>query len=227
MQAVLLHQRVNRVEIGVAQPVRAVPNRMGDFARHLALRDGVRHPAQVFKEHDAQRCWQGPKFAQPQFTAVLVGIDKRRENLGVEDAVGVSHIGPGDAIDAWQSFQRRGRQLGQAVVVAARHAFVDLLQLCFDQVEIVKQPLGGGCHIMAAARSQRYIIVGIAQRGEVLLNARKKGGAAARAGIGFDHLGLRQTAAVLFEALDAEQFSANGRLGFTPARQKDIAGVRG
>ena len=138
LQAALDHQCVDRIKVVFAKQVRAVTNRMGNCARYPASRDFVADPAQVFKQHHAQRGWQGPKFAQAQFAVLLVGVEKRGENFLVQDAVGVSHIGPGDAINARQTFQRCARELGQARVVAARHAFADLLQLLFDQVKIIQ-----------------------------------------------------------------------------------------
>jgi hypothetical protein len=119
----------------------------------------------------------------------------------------VGHIGPGDAVHARQAGQRGIGQLGQARVVAARHAFADLLQLGLDQVEVVEQPFGRGRDIAPALRDQRDVVEGAAQRGQVLVDARKEGRAGARlASVFLDRLCTGQAAPVLLEALGAEEF---------------------
>ena len=200
---------------------------MGDFPGHLALGNVVGHAAQVFKQHHAQGGRQGPELAQPQFAVFLVGVEKGGEQFRVEHAVGMGHVSPGDAVDAWQAFQRRRCQLGQARVITPRHTFADLLQLGFDEVKVVEQPFGGRCYVVAAARGQRHIVIGLAQRDQVFLDTWKKGSAAPRRAVGLHRLGLGQTAAMLFEAVYAEQLGAYGRLGFRPLRQEDLACVRG
>ena len=149
LQATLPHQCVDRIKPAVVQPQRAVPDRMGHFACHLALSDVVSHPAKVFQQHHPQRGRQGPQFAQAQLAAILVGVKKSRKYFRIKDAVGVRHIGPGDAVNTRQALQWRCRELRQAGVVAARHTLTDLLQLSLDQWKIVKQPLGGRCGVMA------------------------------------------------------------------------------
>ena len=174
LQAALLHQGVNRIERASVQPRGTVPHGVRHLAGHLTLRDVVGHAAKVFQQNHAQRGRQGPKLAQAQLAAVLVGIEKSGEYFGIEDAVGVRHISPGNAVDARQPLQRRRSQLGQAGVITARHTLADLLQLGFNQREIVKQPLGGRRGIVATKGSQRNVVIGFAQCDEVFFDTREK-----------------------------------------------------
>ena len=174
LQAVPGHQRIDGVQVSRAERLHTVPDRMGNFAGHFAQSNLVGHAAQVFQQHDAQRGRQGPQLAQAQLAAALVSVEKSGEYLRVQRAVGVRHVGPSNAIDARQALQRRPRQFGQAGVIAARHALADLLQLGFDQRKVVQQPLGGRRGVMTAQRGQRNVIVGLAQRGQIFLDAGKK-----------------------------------------------------
>ena len=186
---------------------------MGDFARQFAARNVVGHAAQVFQQHDPQRRRQGPQFAQAQFAAALVGIQEGGEHFRVQHAVGVRHVSPGNAVHTRQSTQRQHGQLGQPGVKTARHAFADLLQLRFDQREVVQQPFGRRCGVVAAVRGQRDVVIGKTQRRQVFFDAWKEGGVAQRLGIGFDNLRPRQAAAVLFKTLNTKQFRPDRRFG--------------
>jgi hypothetical protein len=152
LQAVDLHQGQQLVEFAQAQRLGLVPGGVGDFARDLVPGDAVGHAAQVFQQHHAQGGGQRPEFAEVELADLLVGMQESREQDGVEHAVGVGHIGPGDAVDARQPLQRPVGQLGQVGVVAVRHAVLDLLQLRLDQVEVVEQPFGRGRDVVAAER---------------------------------------------------------------------------
>ena len=100
---------------------------MGNLTRDLVPGDAVSHAAQVFQQHHTQGGRQRPQLAQREFTDFLVGVQKRGEQLGVQHAVGVGHISPGNAIDTRQAFKWVFGKLGQVSVVTLGHAFLDLL----------------------------------------------------------------------------------------------------
>ncbi|MCY1519163.1 hypothetical protein D9M68_539080 [compost metagenome] len=218
LQAVALQCAVEHVEVLHREVRRCVPGRVRDLARDLVLGNALGHAAQVFEQHHAQGGGQRPQLAEHEFVDVLIGVEEGREQRLVEHAVGVRHIGPRNAVHARQPRQRRRDELGQACVVAARHAVMDLLELRLDEVEVVEQPFGCRRHIAPAQRDQRDVVEGGAQRLEVLVDTRKEGRAFARAVVFvFHHLGTGQAVAVLFETLGAEEFGAN-REGYRVVR---------
>ena len=139
----------------------------------------------------------------------------------------MGHISPGYAVNARQARQRRRGKLGKAGVITAWYAFTDLLQLRFDEVKVVQQPFGSRRDVLPAVRRHRHIVIGVAQGSKILVHARKKGGATPRMFVPLDGLGLGQAAAVLFKAVNAEQFGAYGRFGFRALRQQDVPRVGG
>ena len=206
------HLRVHPVQMLFADSLGRVADSVRQLPCHLAGRDVIGHPAQVLQQHHPQRRGQGPQLGQPQFADFLVSIEERGKGLRVQHAVGVGHIGPCDAVDARQARQRSAGQLGQLGVVAARHAFPDLLELSLDQVEVVEQPFSGWRDVMAEAGAQRNLVIGPAQGMKVFLDPREKRSFPPDAAF-VQHLGPCQTAAVVFEPVNAEQFGADRRLG--------------
>jgi hypothetical protein len=226
LQPVALQRAVEHVEVLRREVRRGVPRGVRDLASDLVLGDGLGHAAQVFEQHHAQRGGQRPQLAEREFVDLLVGVEKGREQRLVEHAVRVRHVGPGNAVHARQARQRRRGELGQARVVAARHAVVDLLELRLDQVEVVEQPFGSRRHVPPAERDERDVVEGFAQRGEVLVHAREEGRAFVPvAVVFFHHLRPREAAPVLFEALHAEELGAD-RCGYGVMRpQQQCPGV--
>ena len=179
---------------------------MSNFARQLALGNAVGYPAQVFKQHDAQCGRQSPQFAQPQFAAILVGVQKSGKNLGIQHAVGMRNVSPGNAVNARQPLQGHVSQFGQTGVVPPRHSFANLLQLRFYQREIVEQPLRRWRGVVTTEGRQRNVIERIAQCAQVFLDTRKKRRPVVGLGVGLNDLRLRQAKAVLFKTLKPKQF---------------------
>ena len=151
-----------------------IPNRMGDFAGDLAVGDAVSDPAQVFKQNHPQRGRQRPQLAEAQFINFLVSVKKCCEQVRVKHAVGMCNIGPGYAINTRKTLKWLVGEFGEIGVVAPRYAFMDLLKLRFDQMEIVEQPLSGRCDVVAAAGTHSDIVISLAQSGNVFFDARKK-----------------------------------------------------
>ena len=135
------------------------------------------------------------------------------------------NISPGDAVHPGQTDQRLVGQFRQLSVVAARNAFLDLLELCFNQVKIVQQPVGRRCDVLAALREGGNVVVGLAQRCNIVLNAREKRQAFAPALAGAHGLRLSQAASMLLKALCAKQLGANNRLWPTRVGGQYFPGV--
>ena len=224
-QAGVRHLDVQLVELLRRHVAGQVADGMRQFTRDLARRDLVRHPAQVLQQHHAQGGRQGPELGQAQLADFLVGVEEGAQDLGIENTVGMGHIGPGDSIDPGQTFQRCLREFGQLGVVAPGHAFPDLFELRFDQVEVVQQPVRRRSDIVAAAGDERNLVVGAAQCLEVLLYPRKEGGSSPGSAL-LHHLRDCKAATVFFEPVDAEQLGADRRLPLAGGFQ-EIAGVRG
>jgi hypothetical protein len=83
----------------------------------------------------------GPELADAERLDSLVGTDETAECLHIESAVGVGHVGPGEAIDAGVSCEVARRDLRQPAVVAPREVVSDLPELLVDDVEVVEEPL--------------------------------------------------------------------------------------
>ena len=147
---------------------------MGCFTASLAFSNMVCHPPQVFQQHHPQRSGQRPELAQTELVDFLVCLDKSLEQRGLQHTVGMGHIGPGNTVNTWQTFQRLARQLGQISVVMARQTFLDLLKLRFNQMKIVKQPLCRWSDVLAALRNCGDVVVRLAQSHQIFPDAREK-----------------------------------------------------
>ena len=113
LQATALHIGVQRIQVLQAQGVRRIPGGVCDFPCDLVPGDAIGHAAQVLQQHHTQGGWQGPEFAQAEFADFLVGMQESNEQHRVQHAVGMRHIGPGNAIDTRQARQRFVEQFGQ------------------------------------------------------------------------------------------------------------------
>ena len=211
LQAAALHRAIDLVELGLRQRVGGIPGGMRHLACHLDGGNAFGHAPQVLQQHHAQGGGQRPQLAERELVDFLVGVEKRHEQLGVQHAVGVRHVGPGDAVDARQPGQRLRDQLGQSLVVAARHAGANLLELRLDQVEVVEQPFGRRRHVAPAARGQGDVVECVAQRVEVGVDTRKEGRLRGVALVAMHRLRPRQAAAMLLEAVPAEQLGPDWR----------------
>ena len=160
--------------VGTSGIGRRIPHRVGNFASDLAMGDTLSNSAQVFEQDYPQGCGQRPQLAEAQLVNFLVGVKKCGEQLRVKHAVGMCNIGPGDAVNTRKALKRLVGEFGKVGVVASWHAFMDLLKLGFDQMEIVKQPFCCWRNVVAAAGSHGDIVISLAQGRNVFFNARKK-----------------------------------------------------
>ena len=202
-----LEQREHGIELPVGGHVEAVADEVGEFARGLVAGQPLGQAAQVLDQHHPQRRRQRPQLGQRQLAPALVGGEKVREQLFVEGAVGVCDEGPGHAVDARQTRQGLLDQYRQVAEVAPRQAFVNLLELAFDQVEVVEQPLGRRADLVAGLCLLADVTVRGTQRADVVLEPREERGRAAPPRFGA--VGLRQAQAVLRKTFGAEDFRAD------------------
>ena len=82
---------------------------------------------------------------------------------------------------------------------------MNLLELRLNKVKIVKQPFGSRRDVLTALRNVGNIVVGLTQRGNVVLNSREKRQVFAPTRRTADGLRLGKAAAVLLKTLRAKQ----------------------
>jgi hypothetical protein len=95
--------------------------------------------AEVFQQHHAQCGGQCSQIGEAKLTDLLIGVEERVQDFGIEHAGGVGDVRPGDTVDARQAGQRRPCEREQLGVIAPGHAFPDLFELSFDQVEVIRR----------------------------------------------------------------------------------------
>ena len=186
-----------------------VTAQIGQLARCLVGGNALGQAAQVLDQHHTQRGGQGPHLAQVQLARLLVGTQELRQQFLVERAVCVGNKSPRHAVHARQARERFVQEHGQRAKVAARQALVDLLELRFDQVEVVEQPLGRRADVVARRGLCAYVAVRFAQRADVAAQARKEGCLARQRPFGT--VRLAEAAAVLRKTLRAEDLGADRR----------------
>ena len=113
-------------------------------------------------------------------------------------------VGPRDPENARISFQRAIGELGQLPVESARKVVANLANLLFDDMKVIDQPLRGGRDRAFLADCARDAAIRREQYSRVIAHARRHRPSAT--GVGRDALRNRQRLAMLFQALDAEQF---------------------
>ena len=198
-----------------------VATQVGHFARRLLNGHPLGQPAQVLDQHHPQCGGQCPDLAQAQFAGFLIGAEVGHQQLFTERTIGVGDKGPGHAVDPWQAGQRGIQQHRQGAKVAARQAVAHLFELGLDQVEVVEQPFGCRADVVAGGGLGADVAVGLAQRADVALQARKKRRGARSVAI--SAVGLAQAAAVLGEALRAKDLGPYRRLGRAALAVEDVA----
>jgi hypothetical protein len=125
--------------------------------------------------------------------------------------------GPGNAEDARIACQRPVGELGKLAVEAGRKIVLDLADLFVDDVKIVDQPF--------RRRRDRTVLVGrlrqraIGTEQDLAIVAQPGGERVPGSRSWRDPLCGREGLRVLFEALDAEEFGADGRLA-RPERER-------
>ena len=102
-----------------------------------------------------------------------------------------------------------------------------MLDLRFNNVKVVQQPVRRWRDITAAAGCRCNVVVGQPECGNIVLHARKKCGAARVGAIGAERthrLRRRQAAAMFFKTLRAKKLRANGQLDMLGRAQQELSG---
>ena len=128
-----LFGRQNRVDHGIGQQSLVV-----------ALDNLHGQPPHVFDQHNAQRDGHRPQLANHQRLHVLIGPHIARKHRPRHQTVGMRDIGPSQPKNPGISCKRTIFQLGQLAVIAGGQIILDLAQLLFDQMKVIKQPFCGG-----------------------------------------------------------------------------------
>jgi len=196
----------------LAEPQQAVGQLVGFLARGAALNDLFRQATEVLDEQDPERDRHRPQLAECQRLDTLVGDHQPAQALGVEPAVGVRDVSPGEAEDPRIPLQVPVGELRQLPVVVTWQVVADLAELLLDDVEVVDQPFGrrGDGAFLAdgladgAIRGEQHPAVIPEPRHQRSTDPRPWRHALRR----------REAFGMLLQALDAEQFAADGLFGF-------------
>ena len=97
----------------------SVGQSIGRASVGAAVRDPLGDPPEVFDQHDPQRDGYGPKLSDGQRLDLLIGAEVAAQNLGVKEAVGMSHKSPRRAEHARVSHERSTGELGELPIVAS------------------------------------------------------------------------------------------------------------
>jgi hypothetical protein len=115
----------------------------------------------------------GPELADAERLDALVGTHEALKRLQLEPAVGVGHIGPGEAIDPGASREVARRDLRQPAVVAPREVVSDLPELLVDDVEVVEEPLLGERDLALRPDCLDDAVIGVEKCAPVVADPRK------------------------------------------------------
>ena len=168
-------------------------------------RDAHGDATQIFDESQAQRDRERPQLAELQRLDGLVGAHEGRRVLLVEQAVEVRDQFERHAVDARKPLHLALGQARQLAAVAARQVDAGELDLLFDQIEIVQQPLRGRRHAAPLGIGSDQHLVRLAQRGRVVGEPRQQ---LVVAGAVVHLVRMRQLLRVAPELVDAQQLGA-------------------
>ena len=199
----------NRGACGLAQHI--VGEGIRVLPSVLRLNHAHRDAPQVLDEQAAQHNGRSPQLAQGQGLQALIAMDVLAERVGFKPAVGMGDEVQEQGVDPRPVAQAPFPQHRQGPQERGRAVASDSLDLLVDDVKVVEDPLGGGCHDAAAVRCFGDRLIAIQQHPSVLLRARDHRHAAQPARL--DRVMLRERPGVLRQALDAEQFGTNGSIG--------------
>ena len=127
----------------VAEAEQAVGELVGHLARRAAAHDLLGEAAKVLDEQDAKADRDRPELADRQRLDLLVGAHHAPQALGIEAAVGVGDVCPGQTEHPRVAGEVAIGQLGKLAVVVRRQVVADLAELLVDDGEVVDEPLGG------------------------------------------------------------------------------------
>ena len=190
-----------------ARTEQAIGQRVSFLAGGPATNDPLRHPAQIFYQHNAKCDGHRPELTNRERLHPLIGCHKAPQRFRVESAIGMRHKRPRHSEHARITLQVTRGELGQFAVVANRQIVLDFAELFINDVEVIDQPFSRGRNRMLLLNRMGDRPIGIQQHAAVVHDPRDKRAAPAR--FVRDYLRRRKALGVLFEPLQAEEFSAN------------------
>jgi hypothetical protein len=196
-------ERVALVNGPGAQAEETIGQLIGLLARRPAVDDLLGQPSQVLDQEDPEADGDGPQLPDGQRLDPLVGRDVAAETDGLEAAVGMGDVGPGQPVDPRIPRERPAGQLRELPVVVGRQVVADLPQLLIDDVEVVDEPFGSRGDRALLADGQRQGAIAGEQDPAVVGDPGSERDSTPR--IGQDGLRRRQRLGVLLQPLDAEQ----------------------
>ena len=135
----------------------------------------VGQSAQVLDQQQPQRDGYRPQLPEGERLAGLVGAHVARQQVWVEQAVGVRDVGPHDAEDPRVAGEETGAELGQLAEVVARQVLSNLAHLGLHDVEVVDDPFGGRGDAPLVVDVVEDLVVCRGERGSVLLEPLEAG----------------------------------------------------
>ena len=178
--------------------------------------DLSREASEILDQNDPQRDRYRPEFADGQRLHLLIGSDEANQHFGVETAIGMGDEGPGDAEHPRIARERPNGELGKLAIVAGRQIRVNLMDLLFHEMIIVDEPFRRGRYRATVIDRLYRGTIGVEQRRPVVGESPRQ-----RLPLGRSRRhDLRdcKAARMVLEALNAEQFFANGVLAIPRRR---------
>ena len=208
-------EAVADVEAVPAEAEQIVGEIVGGLAIGAAGDDLLGESTEVLDQQDAQADGDRPQLADRQRLHLLVGAHHSTQAVGIEPAVGVGDVRPGQTEHPRVAGQVAGIQLGQLVVVVRRQVVTDLAELLVDDREVVDKPFGGRRDRAFVLDRPRQRSIGLDEDPSVLGDSRPDGPSAMLL-LG-DRLRRGQRVCVLLQPLAAEELGEN-RLGHRLSR---------
>ena len=108
--------------------------------------NAIRNTPQIFNQDKPETDGRRPQFTNAERLDILIGIDKIAEGTGIKMAVGVRHVSPHNTKYARVPGKMTIRKFGQLAIEASRQIRPGLMDMLFDQMIVVNQPLSGWRH---------------------------------------------------------------------------------
>ncbi len=189
----------------VGAPLRGIGDAIGDEAMFAAGRKDIGPGAQVVEQRQLERARPRPQLADGQRRDRLERRDEAVQALRVEPARAVTDELQRHRIHAGQAGELVGGHRRQPSIERGRQVVTDVARRSRDGVEVVEQPLSGRRGAFPAAHVIGQVHVDVPQRQHVPVEPLQVGTVAHPALRGHRQQ-RRETARVLLEGLDAQQF---------------------
>ncbi len=198
---------VGTLDRPAAEAHQAIRRLIGPGPLLAGVDDQLRQASKVLHERHAKVDGDRPEFADGQRLDTLVGKDESPDCLHLEPAVGMGDVGPCQPVDTGIPREMARLDLRKQAVVAAWEVVPDATQLFVHDVEVVEDPLGGGCDLLL--RHDRCGDVPVAGQKQVRVLADPGEEIPPFPALPGGAMGRGQALGMLLEALDAEDLGAD------------------